>query len=221
VHGWWVFKLHFLSQYLSSLKLKGGFIFYVERETGNFIASSDARFDSFRTVVEEATKKTSYVPYQADASDFPVEKVKSRVHWLLNERDGKVSWEDVKPGAAEVEIGEEGVQFVKVISLRQFGVDWVGVISIPWVSVMKELNDTKFRTLLLGMLIVGGIKAILEVFRAYIQTKMIKRAVIPGMKQSLEEELLNRLQSLTGRRSCRISMSASNSLQQEDSVVSC
>ena len=221
--GAWVvgFKLHFLSQYLSNLQLKGGFIFYVERETGNFIASSDAKFDSFRTIVDETTKKASYVPYQADASDFPVKEVKSRVHWLLNERNGKVSWEDVKPGAAEVEIGDEGVQFIKVITLNHFGVDWVGVISIPWESVMKELNAAKLRTLLLGMVFVGGIKAILELFRAYIQTKMIKKAVIPGMKQSLEGELLNRLQALTGRRSSRISMSTTSSLPQEESVVNC
>merc|ERR1711988_2073139 len=111
-------------------------------------------------------------------------------HWLLNERDGKMTWADVKAGEAEVEIGDEGVQFIKVTSLTQFGVDWIGVISIPWKSVMKELNDTKLRTLLLGMLVVGGIKAFLETFRAYVQTKMIKRAVIPGMRKTLEEELL-------------------------------
>jgi len=218
--GAWVvgFKLHFLSQYLSSLQLKGGFIFYVERETGNFLASSDAKFDSFRTTVDETTQKASYTPYKANATDFPVKQVKSRVHWLLNERDGKVTWADVKAGAAEVEVGDEGVQFIKVTPLTQFGVDWVGVISIPWESVMKELNDTKFRTLLLGMLIVGGIKATLETFRAYVQTKMIKKAVIPGMKQSLEDELLNQLQALTGRRSSRISLSSfSDSLAQEDS----
>jgi len=220
--GAWVvgFKLHFLSQYLGSLQLKGGFIFYVERETGNFIASSNAKFDSFRTTVDETTKKTSYAPYKANATDFPVKQVKSRVHWLLNERDGKTTWADVKAGAAEVDIGDEGVQFIKVTSLTQFGVDWVGVISIPWESVMKELNDTKFRTLLLGMLIVGGIKALLETFRACVQTKMIKRAVIPGMKQTLEDEILNQLQALTGSRSSRISISTSSgSYAQESSVA--
>jgi len=220
--GAWVvgFKLHFLSQYLSNLQLKGGFIFFVERETGNFIASSDAKFDSFRTIVDETTKKVSYAPYEATAADFPVKKVKSRVHWLLHEREGKMTWADVKAGAAEVEIGDEGVQFIKVTSLTQFGVDWIGVISIPWESVMKELNETKFRTLLLGMLIVGCIKAFLETFRAYVQTKMIKSAVIPGMKKTLEDELLNQLQALTGRRSSRISLAlSSDSYTQEDSAA--
>lgn len=206
--GAWVvgFKLHFLSQYLSTLQLQNGFIFYVERETGNFLASSDDKFDSFRTTIDENTKKASYSPYKADATDFPQKQVKDRVHWLLNERDGKVTWANVKAGAAEVEIGDEGVQFVKVISFKQFGVDWLGIITIPWESVMKELNASKFRTLMLGMLIVGGIKALLETFRAYVQTKMIRKAVIPGMKSSLEETISTQLRAITGHSHGRISL---------------
>jgi len=67
---------------------------------------------------------------------------------------------------------------------------------------------------------VGCIKAFLETFRAYVQTKMIKSAVIPGMKKTLEDELLNQLQALTGRRSSRISLAlSSDSYTQEDSAA--
>lgn len=181
--GFWVvgFKLHFFSQYLATLKLKNGFIFYVERETGHFLASSNQDFEGYRTVVG-AGGKTSHVPYVASASDFPEKQVRDRVRWVLDQDgDGTLTtWAEVRPTNA-IAVIQGKREFVAVYDYREFGLEWIGVLTVPYDSIMADINAAKYKTLAIGLASVFVVKMALTLLNQLITRLAKQKWVIPNI----------------------------------------
>jgi len=171
-------NLGLLSLFLSEMALKGGYIFYVERYSGFVIGSSNRDMP-----LSDANSKP--VP-AISAQD---QQMVDRVKWLLEEREGHtITWAEVKAGTAQAEINGEA-QFMYVVDYTDFGVDWVGVLSIPWDSVMEDIQRAKWGTLVWGMVIALGIKLVLQLIGNLVQKRLWNKSVYPALDKAAEQDV--------------------------------
>lgn len=174
-------NLGLMSQYLSNMFLKGGYVFYVERATGHLIGSSKAGI-----VVHKEEADETRVPLPASESQDT--HVKKGTAWVLGGdsdlSDGSgSSWSSVRPGSGQTVWGDE-TYFVTVVEYTEFGLDWIGVISVPWPNVMEDIERQKWRTLCIGMAFALAIKLLLTALQKGLQTIIWRRHVIPAIDKA-------------------------------------
>lgn len=187
-------NLGLMSQYLSSMFLKGGYMFYVERETGHLIGSS-----ANNIVVNKQLADDSFVPLPASESQDT--QVREGTRWVLSGdsglSDGSGSrWSSVRPGSGQAKWGDE-TYFVTVVEYREFGLDWIGVVSVPWPNVMEDIESQKWRTLAIGMVFALAIKLFLQGLQKGLQMVIWRKHVIPSIDRAALKDMEEK-QALAG-----------------------
>lgn len=173
-------NLGLLSQYLSSMFLKGGYVFYVERATGHLIGASNNDI-----IVHKEDADGNKVPLLA--SDSQDAQVSDGTTWVLGSdsqlSDDSGTWSSVRPGSGQAIWGDE-TYFVTVVEYKEFGLDWVGVISVPWPNVMEDIERQKWSTLVVGMSFALAIKLALQALQKTMQTLIWRKHVIPAIDKA-------------------------------------
>lgn len=188
-------NLGLLSQYLSSMFLKGGYMFYVERATGHLIGSS-----ANGIVVNKELDDGSFVPLPASESQDT--QVREGTRWVLSgdidlsNGDGS-SWSSVRAGSGQAVWGDE-TYFVTVVEYTEFGLDWVGVVSVPWPNVMEDIEREKWQTLAIGMVFALLIKLFLQALQKTLQMVIWRKHVIPSIDRAALKDMEER-QGLAGK----------------------
>lgn len=177
-------NLGLLSKFLSEMYLKGGYMFYVERQTGHIIGASNKNIK----VHDENNKAIT-----ADQVDDQM--VLDLTQWVLKEREDKeVTWAGVKSGKGEATISGKDY-FMFIVDYQEFGVQWVGVLAIPWDSVMEDIERQKWATLILGMFVAVAVKFFLQFLRNLTQAFLWKSVVYPAIDKAAAEDVGNAVRS--------------------------
>ena len=153
------FKLHWVSTFLASLRTKEGlFIMLVERATGHTVATSNTHFD----VLDEVSNK----PIRADliTKDDRARDLARMVyrrfgsHWpsvvpFHSRGVSAGSWSDILFSI------QDDSDFVIVFSYANpYGIDWIGIISVPYDSVMADIQNTQLSLGLATVAIAGALR---------------------------------------------------------------
>lgn len=179
-------NLGLISLFLSEMSLKGGYMFYIERKSGLIIGTSNKDMPLKKTITNpDGSTKDVAVPAM-EAQDPQLVK---RVEWLLNEREGKkITWKDVKEGHGQATIdGEENFMYITVY--REFQVDWIGILSIPWDSVMEDIERQKWQTMAYGLGVALGIKLTIQALVILISMRLWKTMVYPALCRAGKKDL--------------------------------
>ena len=171
------FKLHWVSQFLASLRTKPGmFLLLVERGTGFVVASSNTEW----VALNENNKpihasNISMDPTAQWLADKMVARAGGnwsnvRAHRATSVVAQGASWADILFGSQSTD------DFVVVFEYEYFGVDWVGGILIPYGSIMSEIESTRVSlgaaTIFIGVLLRAVGKAG-EVIVAFVLGKLL------------------------------------------------
>jgi len=171
IGGWVVgFKLHWLSQFLSGLRMDGNcfedgcFCFIVERETGHLVATSDP---SIKVLTNDDTTNGEAINV-VKAVESTDERVSTLSQDIVNANDG--SWRDVHDFKSRKQISIDTSLFDEIVAAMAVakpfimtsdfirrsdepmnststdvphGLDWIVVLSIPDAVVMSAINEKR------------------------------------------------------------------------------
>jgi len=146
--GTWVigFKLKFFTPYLADLpaiKAKKGIIVYVEKSTGVYIGSS------IKASADLTANNTLL-----NALEHPDVRVRSRAKAVgINPPHARFgSWEATL---------EDEENFVYSYNMKQYDLDWVGILTFPKAAVMEQVTNKIASNLVIGILSVAGLNIVL------------------------------------------------------------